>query len=132
MSILAESQVGAGKRALVVDDEEIVGDIIARVLERMGYLVDHVLGGEAALERARQEPYDTVICDILMPGVNGMALYETWAEEQPELSRKVIFVTGDSLGLDTSAFVNRTGCPCIYKPFRLAQLAEVVREMEMA
>jgi len=132
MSILAECQVGAGKHALVVDDEEIVGEIIARVLEQMGYVVDHVLNGEEALERARQKSYDTVVCDILMPGVNGMALYETWANEAPDLSRKMVFVTGDSLGLDTSAFVARTGCPCIYKPFRLAQLAEVVRELETA
>ena len=124
--------VARNKRALVVDDEETVGQIMCHVLQQMGYEVDHVLDGHEALRMARERSYSTVVCDLLMPGVNGMALFELWQAENPGLAQKVIFVTGDSLSFDTTDFVARSGCPCIYKPFRLAQLAELVASMEQA
>jgi CheY-like chemotaxis protein len=130
MAMSAEVSMLPAKRALVVDDEETVGQIMCHVLQQMGYQVDHVLDGQQALDVARGQHYNAVVCDLLMPGVNGMALFETWLVEDPDLARKVIFVTGDSLGTDTSEFVTRSGCPCIYKPFRLAQLAELVESMD--
>lgn len=121
---------GATKRALVVDDEETVGQIMGYVLQGLGYAVDHALDGQEALRMAREQSYDAIICDLLMPGINGMALFESWQAERPELTRRVIFVTGDSLGNETRDFVERCGCPCIYKPFRLGQLAELVTGLE--
>ncbi|MEN6546126.1 MAG: response regulator [Armatimonadia bacterium] len=132
MSILRECTIGAGKRALVVDDEPVVGQIICRVLEQMGYEVDHALDGDQALRLARSNPYAVVVCDILMPRINGMALYDTWQREAPEIAAHTIFVTGDSLGSETSDFIERTGCPCIFKPFRLNDLAKLVVELESA
>lgn len=126
MAVPLTAQGGATRRALVVDDEETVGQIMGYVLQGLGYAVDHALDGQEALRMARENSYDAVICDLLMPGVNGMALYETWQDEKPELTRRVIFVTGDSLGNETRDFMERCGCPCIYKPFRLGQLAELV------
>lgn len=122
----------ATRRALVVDDEETVGQIMGDVLQGLGYAVDHVLDGQEALRMARERSYDAVICDLLMPGVNGMTLFETWQTESPELTHRVIFVTGDSLGNETREFMERCGCPCIYKPFRLGQLADLVTGLERA
>jgi CheY-like chemotaxis protein len=124
--------VVATRRALVVDDEETVGQIMGYVLQGLGYQVDHVLDGHEALRMAREHCYDAVVCDLLMPGVNGMALYAAWQDENPQLARRVIFVTGDSLGTDTTEFMQQSGCPCIYKPFRLGQLAELVAGLEGA
>lgn len=132
MSILSQCTVGAGKRALVVDDEPVVGQIICRVLEQMGYEVDHALDGDQALRLARCNLYAVVVCDILMPRINGMALYETWQKEAPEIAAHTIFVTGDSLGTETSEFIERTGSPCIFKPFRLNDLAKLVVDLEAA
>lgn len=130
MSALTDRGVGQGHRALVVDDEPVVGEIICRVLEQMGYHVDQALDGDQALGLARQTPYDVVVCDLLMPRVNGMALYDTWCEEAPLTARRTVFVTGDSLGSETTDFINRTGCRCIFKPFRLSDLAQVVAAVE--
>ncbi len=117
---------GAPKRALVVDDEDTVGEIMGYVLQGLGYDVDRVLDGQEALRMAREHCYDAIICDLLMPGVNGKTLFETWRAENPALTQRVIFVTGDSLGDETREFMASSGCPCIYKPFRLGQLAELV------
>jgi DNA-binding response OmpR family regulator len=130
MSMLTECSVGRGHRALVVDDEPVVGQIICRVLEQMGYQVDQAMDGDQAMGLARSAAYDVVVCDLLMPRVNGMALYDVWSAEAPRMARRTVFVTGDSLGAETSEFISRTGCRCIFKPFRLSELAEVVAEVE--
>jgi DNA-binding response OmpR family regulator len=130
MNVLTECHVGAGRRALVVDDEPMVGQIMCRVLEQMGYTVDHATDGEQAQALARQHDYDIVICDLLMPHTNGMALYELWQEEAPQLTHRIVFVTGDSLGNETSEFIRRTGCRCIFKPFRLNHLAETILQVQ--
>lgn len=126
MTSLAEKRDFCGKRALVADDEETVGQIMCLVLERMGYHVDHVKDGQAALEAGLQHDYDVVLCDLLMPGVSGMSIYQTWLAEKPAMATRVIFVTGDSMGLETNDFLARTGQPCIHKPFRLAELADLI------
>ena len=130
MSILTDCHIGAGHRALVVDDEPVGGEIMCRVLEQMGYEVDHAMDGEQALAFARQQSYDIVVCDLLMPRTNGMALYDVLKDEAPQLARRMVFVTGDSLGNETSSFIERTGCRCIFKPFRLNDLAEVIVQVQ--
>lgn len=130
MSLMTHCNVGEGKVALVVDDEPTVGHIMCQVLEQMGYKVDQALDGDEALECARDLLYDIVICDILMPRTNGMALYALWRKEAPALADRTIFVTGDSLGAETEDFIARTGCPCIYKPFKLNELAQTIVDMQ--
>lgn len=130
MSLAAHPGIGCGHRALVVDDEPVVGGIICSVLEQMGYEVDQAMDGDEAMGLAVETCYSVIICDLLMPRVNGMALYDVWLKEAPEAARRTIFVTGDSLGQETSEFIRRTGCRCIFKPFRLDDLAEVVVQVQ--
>lgn len=117
------------QKALVVDDEPVVGQIMCRVLEQMGYEADHALDGQQALQLVRENPYAIAICDILMPRVNGMALYEAWKQEAPELTTRTIFITGDSLGKEVGDFIRGTGCPCVYKPFQLIELVSVINRV---
>lgn len=132
MKSLLERQIGAGYSALIVDDEQCIGNILTGLLEKFGYEVDYATGGEEALQFTRGREYSAIICDILMPGLNGMKLYERWQEESPENASRTIFVTGDSLGYETNAFLHRTGCRCIYKPFKLMDLAEALIELTSA
>ena len=130
MTLMTHCHIGEGKSALVVDDEPTVGHIMCQVLEQMGYEVDHALDGDEALARSLNRLYDIVICDILMPRTNGMALYEAWRQQAPILAARTIFVTGDSLGIETEQFIERTGCPCVYKPFKLNDLAQTVVDLQ--
>ena len=129
---LLDDKIGIGQSALIVDDEKSIGFALAGLLEQLGYEVDYAADGEAALEKTRERDYSAIVCDILMPGLNGMKLYDVWLQESPENVRKVIFVTGDSIGYETNAFLHRTGCRCIYKPFKLADLAEALMELTAA
>lgn len=130
MNAFAQCRIGQGHRALVVDDEPVVGGIMCSVLQQMGYEVDQALDGDQALTFARDHLYDVVVCDLLMPRVNGMVLYDLWQREAPQIARRTVFVTGDSLSHETTDFISRTGCRCIFKPFRLTDLADVVREVQ--
>jgi two-component system NtrC family sensor kinase len=121
-----------GKSALVVDDEPLVGQIICRVLEQIGYQVEYALDGDEALGLSRGREHDIIVCDILMPQINGMVLYDIWRAELPSVLGRLIFVTGDSLGTETSDFIARSGCPCIFKPFKLNELARVIMEVQTA
>ena len=119
-----------GKRALVVDDVDNLGHVMCRALQRLGYEVDRAHDGQEALSKGREHEYDAVVCDLLMPRMNGRALYETWEVEKPGLTEKVIFVTGDSVSEGNRAFIASTGRPCVYKPFQFCQLVEAVAAME--
>ena len=80
---MAES-MGTARTALVVDDDEFVRTIIARQLQRLGATVTTAADGEIA-RRALREPgaFDVVICDLKMPGVDGVELLRDFAELQP-------------------------------------------------
>ncbi|MBI1751717.1 MAG: hybrid sensor histidine kinase/response regulator [Acidobacteria bacterium] len=69
------SQTGAA-RILVVDDAEFNREVLTRLLEREGYLVDSAVDGAAALEQMRRTAYDTVLLDVMMPGMDGVQVIE--------------------------------------------------------
>ena len=57
---------------LVVDDDETIGDVVRRYLERDGLAVEVVGDGAAALERALADPPDAVVLDLMLPGLSGL------------------------------------------------------------
>src|SRR5688572_13887726 len=61
-------------RLLVVDDDDMVLQATARLLRSLGYVVVECLSGAQALTLLDQEPFDIVISDIGMPGIDGIAL----------------------------------------------------------
>lgn len=63
-------------RILVVDDNEFNRELLARHLERQGHLVCQAADGVAALEVLREAPFDILIIDVMMPGMNGYQLLE--------------------------------------------------------
>lgn len=70
-------------RILVVDDNEIHYDILARRLKNEGYEVKHAASGELALQAVAQQQFDLIMLDMLMPGMNGyQVLAELQAHEQ--------------------------------------------------
>lgn len=121
---------GPVQHALIIDDEAVLAQSIASILEQLGYQPDIALNGKEALERTRTQQYALIICDLLVPGLNGMALYEIWQKEAPHLTSQIIFMTGDSFGGETSEFLRRTKTRYIFKPFRLNDLVDIVRQVQ--
>lgn len=65
-------QPGKKPRVLVVDDEQVIADTLARILDLNGYEASAVYTGTAAVESARALQPDLVISDVIMPDINGV------------------------------------------------------------
>jgi DNA-binding response OmpR family regulator len=116
------------RRILVVENEPSISDVCRRVLTREGYAVEIAANGKLAQGMVGGKPYDLCLIDIRMPALNGKELYEWLQEKYPQLAKRVIFTTGDMLGVDTKSFIEGTGRPCLPKPFSLGDLKAIVRE----
>jgi serine phosphatase RsbU (regulator of sigma subunit) len=71
-----------GARILVVDDNAMNRDMLARRLTRHGYTVDMAENGRQALERARSEKYDLMLLDVMMPELDGRQVLAEWVQDQ--------------------------------------------------
>jgi|GEM_PF-1555077 len=116
-------------RALVLDDEAIVLDLLADSLSGFGFDVDKCSSAEDALKRISEESYNLIISDIKMPGLGGRGFYREVEKVCPEALRKIIFISGDSMGSETLAFLEEIGNPSLKKPFTLDELSEAVSRM---
>jgi DNA-binding NtrC family response regulator len=79
-------------RILVVDDEQVVRLCLHRTLASEDCKVETVVNGKAALEMMERHPFDVVLLDLRMPGMNGMEVLKVIKEKWPE--SEVIIVTG--------------------------------------
>lgn len=113
-----------GPRILVVDDEPKLRAVMRRALR--GYTIDEAEDGRQALEQLERRRYDLVLCDVMMPEMTGVELYETVLERWPERAERFVFLSGGAFTADTARFVDRTERRVLEKPFRMDQLRKVV------
>ena len=71
---------------LIVDDEQGVRSSLSLLLEEEGYDVETAEGADAALAHVRREPFNLVLCDVRMPGRDGLELLPELLDLQPDLS----------------------------------------------
>ena len=81
-----------GKRVLVVDDDQVVGQSFERVLTNKGYRVDTALSGREAFEKYAGADFDMVFTDLRMPGQDGLEVARRIKEMNPWLP--IVVVTG--------------------------------------
>jgi two-component system NtrC family sensor kinase len=120
------SRNGKGAHVLVVEDEPTVARLIADVLEDEGMHVDVLLDGREALDRAAQQSFDLVICDMKMPGLDGQHFYKSLERSGNPLRERFLFVTGDIIAAQTREFLERNHLPHVAKPFRVEELTDKV------
>ena len=116
---------GAG-RILLVDDEPHILHYMRATLTTWGHQVDVAADGEQGLARALDGDYDLIITDVRMPNVGGRELYERLLRDAPAVAARVVFSTGDTVRDDTMTFLEHAGRPVLHKPFKLAELREVL------
>ena len=117
---------------LVVDDDEVVGRLVARVLERVGYRVTLTMVPAEALELALRgdEPFDLLITDQTMPGMTGTQLAARVRERHPKFP--IILMTGYS-ELATQGSIERLGVSeLLVKPVEIEPLAATVARVLQA
>jgi PAS domain S-box-containing protein len=121
-----------GKRILVVDDEPGIAGVLAEVLQLDGHAVETVSNGEAALGMLTAGGFDLILSDIRMPELDGPGLYWEIERRDPHMLQRMIFLTGDTLSPGTRDFLEKTGVPCLSKPFALGDVREIVQHVLQA
>ena len=110
-------------RILVVDDEASIRDLLAKTLALAEYEVDVAPDGRSALERMRIYPYDLLIADLKMPGMDGLAVIREAKRYKSDLP--VIIITGFSTESSAIEAVNLGVAGYLTKPFRVPQVLAV-------
>ena len=124
-----KSQKAGKARILVVDDEQVVRDVVNRVLTGEGYKVETADNAADALKKIESKRYKLILVDIKMPGMNGVELYKRIQKIDKSLAQRVVFITGDIMGADTEKFLFETKVAHIEKPFDAEQLSREVRRV---
>lgn len=107
-------------RILVVEDERLLCDGIAEDLRLEKYTVDCCYDGPAACERLFVEPYDLVVLDLNLPGMDGLELLRHIRTEQPEL--RVLILSARSQLSDKVAGLDLGADDYLTKPFLTQEL----------
>ena len=119
-------------RVLVVDDEPAAREFMARALMRDDHDVETASDGADAWHHLQSASFDCVVVDLRMPRMGGQALYELAEETDPDMARRFIFVTGDTVSSDTLAFLASTPGPSLAKPVDAAELRRCVADLHEA
>jgi PAS domain S-box-containing protein len=117
-------------KVLVVDDESVVAHTLKVLLSGEHELVIAESAAEA-LELLRREAtsaesFDAVLCDLMMPGMTGMELFEVMRHEYPSLARRVVFMTGGLSVPRVQEFLESVPNPKFEKPFDVAELRRIL------
>jgi len=114
-------------RVLVVDNEDVVRVLMARMLRDSGYDVVEAANGRVALELLAAAPthhFDVVVTNSRLPGINGFEFVRRLLERHPHL--RVIHVSGHPESLEDERFDALEGVATLAKPFTSSALIEAV------
>jgi excisionase family DNA binding protein len=107
-------------RILVVDDEASIRDLLSKTLALAEYDVDLAPDGRTALDRLRIIPYDLLITDLKMPGVDGLTVIREARRLRADIP--VIIITGYSTEASAIEAVNLGVSGYLTKPFRVPRV----------
>ena len=114
-------------RILLVDDEEIVCVPVCDELREAGHQVAWDGTAAAALERMQQEPFDVVITDLRMPGMDGLELLQTVKQEYPDTV--VIMITAYATVANAVEAMRLGAYDYVMKPFRTDELLVILQRL---
>ena len=110
---------------LVIDDEEIMREVIATLLEEEGFRVICAATGEEGLEKAREETPDLVLLDLMLPGMNGLAALKEILQVD---SDTVVIMISAYASIEDAVEATKAGAfDFITKPFKNEELLLVVK-----
>jgi PAS domain S-box-containing protein len=127
--VKGETLKAGAETVLLVDDEEMIIDVGAQLLARLGYGVVTSKSGPDALEiyKERQDHIDLVIVDMVMPGMTGGETFDRLKQINPKV--KAILSSGYSVEGEATEILNRGCLGFIQKPFNMKTLSRKLREV---
>jgi PAS domain S-box-containing protein len=123
---------GKRERVLVIDDEPMIGTMIRRLLAAHCDVLPLTSAREALRRLAAHERYDAILCDLMMPRMNGQEFYAALKALSPEMARRTGFLTGGAVTPQARRFLEEHADRALEKPVELGKLRAFVRELASA
>jgi two-component system cell cycle sensor histidine kinase/response regulator CckA len=127
--VVSTSQLLGNETILLVEDEDLVRKVVARILERAGYRVLVAANGAeaVAIGEASRIPIDALVTDVVMPGIGGKELATRMAAQFPDM--KILFMTGYTEDDFLRNGILDQGRAIMLKPFAPEDLLRRLREI---
>jgi signal transduction histidine kinase/ActR/RegA family two-component response regulator len=119
-------RAGARPRILVIDDEPLVGRAMVRALGNHYQAVISTSAADGLRRLEAGEPFDAIVCDLMMPQMTGIELQARISARMPALAARMVFVTGGAFTEAATEFLRATPNGWIEKPFDPRRLREAV------
>ena len=116
-------------KVLVLDDEPSIRAFLAKALGIAGCDSVAAATGEEAVELARRDSFDAMLCDHRMAGMTGTTVFEAVTAIQPQLARRFVFMSGDVMNAELTSFARQHGITVLAKPFDLDAIGRTMREI---
>jgi PAS domain S-box-containing protein len=114
-------------RVLVVDDELLIVQALSKMLRKHATVVAETVAARALERLLGDEPFDTVVCDVMMPGMTGIELHEQVARARPELARRFVFISGGVYSARAREYLDGLPNARLDKPFHIAELIAAIQ-----
>lgn len=115
-----------GESILVVDDEPVIVNLLKDFFKRKGFSVITAESGNEALAKLKEKNVELIITDIKMPEMDGKRFYNEIRNNKPELLNKLLFITGDTLNIETRAFLKEIDGYYLRKPFSFDEITKTI------
>jgi two-component system, cell cycle sensor histidine kinase and response regulator CckA len=114
-------------RILIVDDEPSVARALRRALHE--YEVTVCLNAREAIRQIEARPdFDLIFCDLMMPDVSGIELYQVVTHQVPGIEKRIVFLTGGAFTQKAKDFLDNLPNQWLEKPFDVGQIQTLVRQ----
>ncbi len=115
---------------LIVEDHPHVAEVLSDLLALEGERADIAANGREALDKMAANDYRVILCDIVMPVLDGIGLYEELERRRPDLLPRIVFVSEHAVPLEGrhEAFLARHEVVTIPKPFSPADIQRALRQ----
>lgn len=117
----------APRSVLIIEDDPEGRRTLERVFRRAGFETTAVQDGLEAFNAVQSRRYDVLLCDLRMPRLGGIALFEQLEETFPTMASRTVFVTAYAQAAGIAEFLAKTGQPVFNKPYDVAELLEAAR-----
>ncbi len=117
------------KKVIIVEDDRDINDLIAYNLRKEGFAIEQVFDGLSARDRLKNESFNIVVLDIMLPGIDGFDICKE-IKEDPRNFRTFIIVVSAKCHEQDKLYAYLLGADCyLVKPFNLTSLMSAVKEV---
>jgi len=120
---------GARPKVWVLDDEQLVAKTVQRILERSYdvFLANDALDVLSRLESG--QTYDAFVCDLMMPDMSGMELWDQVQRRWPHLAARMVFASGGAFTPEATEFTEQPDRLFVQKPFEINMLRSLIERV---